>query len=134
MLFFLCLKCAGVHRGFGVSVSFIKSLNMDSWSEDQIKQLSFGGNQRLRNLFKEYSIPENTDADFKYFLVATDYYRKLLKAEIAEQNPPIKPTLNEGLDIISIHSNDNQYENYKPVSNNDFNVYPDKPKEKKRVF
>ena len=28
---FLCLKCAGVHRGFGVHISFVRSLTMDNW-------------------------------------------------------------------------------------------------------
>jgi ADP-ribosylation factor GTPase-activating protein 1 len=28
---FLCLKCAGVHRGFGVNISFVRSLTMDNW-------------------------------------------------------------------------------------------------------
>jgi len=28
---FLCLKCAGIHRGFGVNISFVRSLTMDNW-------------------------------------------------------------------------------------------------------
>ena len=27
---FLCLNCSGVHRGFGVQTSFVRSLMMDS--------------------------------------------------------------------------------------------------------
>ena len=27
----LCAKCAGIHRGFGVHISFIKSSTLDEW-------------------------------------------------------------------------------------------------------
>jgi len=30
---FLCLECSGEHRGFGVSVSYIRSINLDTWYE-----------------------------------------------------------------------------------------------------
>lgn len=30
---FICLNCAGIHRGFGVQVSFVRSLEMDNISE-----------------------------------------------------------------------------------------------------
>lgn len=28
---FLCQECAGLHRGFGVHLSFVKSTKIDSW-------------------------------------------------------------------------------------------------------
>jgi len=28
---FLCLSCAGIHRGYGVSISYIRSITMDLW-------------------------------------------------------------------------------------------------------
>lgn len=28
---FLCLNCAGIHRGLGVNISFVRSLTMDNW-------------------------------------------------------------------------------------------------------
>lgn len=28
---FVCMKCSGVHRGFGVNISFIRSMTIDTW-------------------------------------------------------------------------------------------------------
>ena len=41
---FLCLNCAGIHRGLGVHISFIRSLYMDVWSAKQLSLLQTGGN------------------------------------------------------------------------------------------
>ena len=37
-----CLDCAGKHRHFGVKVSFIRSLYMDTWSLNQIEAMKQG--------------------------------------------------------------------------------------------
>ena len=28
---FICLNCSGKHRGFGVDLSFVRSVTMDNW-------------------------------------------------------------------------------------------------------
>ncbi|GAB9463311.1 hypothetical protein Gpo141_00000776 [Globisporangium polare] len=42
----VCLSCAGKHRSLGVSVSFVKSLGMDSWSQSELRQIEVGGNAK----------------------------------------------------------------------------------------
>jgi len=74
----LCLNCAGVHRGLGVNISFVRSLTMDNWDEKHIALLKNGGNRKLKELLDEYNIPINTDIELKYKLKAVDYYRKLV--------------------------------------------------------
>lgn len=27
----ICLNCAGIHRGYGVNISFVRSLTIDNW-------------------------------------------------------------------------------------------------------
>ena len=33
---FLCIRCAGIHRNLGVHISKVKSVNLDSWTPQQV--------------------------------------------------------------------------------------------------
>jgi len=59
---YLCLNCAGVHRGFGVHISYIRSITIDSWSDIQIRSMKLGGNKRLRVL-------EIKDSEFFWMII-----------------------------------------------------------------
>lgn len=44
----ICLQCAGAHRSLGVNKSRVRSLYLDSWSNEQVVRMLAGGNGRLQ--------------------------------------------------------------------------------------
>ncbi|KAI5779525.1 hypothetical protein EDC01DRAFT_670512 [Geopyxis carbonaria] len=43
---FLCIRCASLHRKLGTHVSKVKSITMDSWSNDQVENMRKNGNTK----------------------------------------------------------------------------------------
>ena len=46
---FICMNCAALHRSMGLSISFVRSLSMDSWTEKQLRMMALGSNKNLKN-------------------------------------------------------------------------------------
>lgn len=78
----LCLNCSGRHRQFGSHISFVRSIDMDKFTREQLERISCGGNGRAKSYFKKYGL---TRQPVDYASAVAQKYPALLDAEL--QNP-----------------------------------------------
>ncbi|KAF6807529.1 UBA/TS-N domain-containing protein [Colletotrichum sojae] len=62
---FLCMRCAAIHRKLGTHISKVKSLSMDSWSNEQVENMKKVGNVRSNQIYnpdnKKPPVPIDAD-------------------------------------------------------------------------
>ncbi|KAF8380700.1 hypothetical protein HHK36_028190 [Tetracentron sinense] len=81
---FLCIDCSAVHRSLGVHISFVRSTNLDSWTPEQLKMMSFGGNNRAQVFFKQHGWTDGGKIEAKYTSRAAELYKQILSKEVAK--------------------------------------------------
>jgi stromal membrane-associated protein len=49
---FVCIRCSGIHRGMGTHISRIKSVDLDSWTDEQLQSVLRWGNSRANKYWE----------------------------------------------------------------------------------
>lgn len=75
---FICMNCAAMHRSMGVQISFVRSLSMDTWMENQLKLMAIGGNKKLKDFFQNYDLNDES-IQARYNTRASEYHRLYLR-------------------------------------------------------
>lgn len=102
---FLCIRCAGIHRNLGVHISKVKSVNLDSWTPEQIGYLQQMGNSKARAVY-EANLPDDfrrpqTDSSLEAFIRSKYEQKKYIAKEWAPPPTP-PPAVSTEYDPLSV--------------------------------
>jgi len=89
----VCLECSGQHRSLGVHLSFVRSIQMDSWTEKQIMAMDkSGGNAKLVEYLQSKGIEQNMQVAKKYNTPQAAYFKERLSRWLeGKTEPPPDP-------------------------------------------
>ncbi|CAF3965784.1 unnamed protein product [Rotaria sordida] len=117
---FICIRCAGFHRNLGVHISKVKSVNLDSWTGEQIASMQAMGNSRARAVY-EANLPDGfrrpqADSTLESFIRAKYEQRKWIAKEW------IPPEITVPIDLIEAETNQRRVETKSDIERTEKNT------------
>ncbi|KAM3560598.1 hypothetical protein MY1884_002854 [Beauveria asiatica] len=95
---FLCMRCATIHRKLGTHISKVKSLSMDSWSNEQVDNMRKVGNVASNRIYNpdNKKAPVPIDADEADSAMERFIRQKYMHNVAAQTSKPRSPISDEG--------------------------------------
>ncbi|KAH6891754.1 hypothetical protein BKA70DRAFT_1408475 [Coprinopsis sp. MPI-PUGE-AT-0042] len=102
---FICVTCASIHRKIGTHITKVKSVTMDTWTNEQVDSMKNMGNVKSNDIFNPNEVrhppppdldDSSRDSELEKYIRGKYEYRKFCdkSAFVASKLGPSKSTLN----------------------------------------
>nr|CAE84440.1 putative Gcs1 protein [Nakaseomyces delphensis] len=82
---FICLECAGTHRSLGVHISFVRSITMDQFKQEELVRMEKGGNEPFIEYMTSHGIDMTLPHKIKYDNPIAEDYKEKLSCEVEDK-------------------------------------------------
>lgn len=118
---FLCIRCAGIHRNLGVHISKVKSVDLDSWTSEQLQVMEEVGNRKSQQIYEaalpdhfmrpqtNYAIEEFIRAKYQHKRYCIESPNATIQKPDAVKEPPQQSVNNDRQqrkEVIGVAAND----------------------------
>ncbi|KAF2638620.1 ArfGap-domain-containing protein [Massarina eburnea CBS 473.64] len=97
---FICIRCSGIHRGMGTHISKVKSVDLDTWTDEQLQSVLKWGNARANKYWEAKLAPGHVPQEAKIENFIRTKYES--KRWVMDGGMPDPSTLDEGDDDIPL--------------------------------
>ena len=101
---FICYNCSSLHRSLGASVSFCRSLDLDSWTELQLCRMVKGGNSNANKHLSKNSANKYTSMNAKTYRKQLDASAETcdLEAELERLGKRVRLVFQETIEMPKV--------------------------------